>query len=267
VDADRAELVDPAGWAAAGRLWHPAPVIRRTCRRALAPPARPVAVLVATAVAAATVAVAPARPAAVPAGMARQPVLLERGGTPEASILWRRSRSLGRPNRGRLVGGVELPAEGTHFVTFDPVHRSSPNRAWRRHGSNRLVEVLLRVAQEHAATHPAAPRLVVGDLSRPRGGDFGRRFGGDGHRSHQNGLDADVYYPRSDGLERPPTRVGQIDRRLAQALVDRFARAGAQFVFVGPNTRLRGRTKVVVVLGNHDDHLHVRIRSGAGSRR
>ena len=192
---------------------------------------------------------------------------MERGRPPEAAIVWRRSRALGRPNLGRLVGGVELPAAGTHFVTVDPVSGTSPNRAWRRNGTDRLVEVLLRVAEEHAAAHPDAPRLVVGDLSRPRGGRFGPEHGGDGHRSHQNGLDADVFYPRRDGLERIPARVAQVDRRLAQELVDRFVRAGARYVFVGPATGLRGPPKVVMTLANHDDHLHLRIRPGNRSGR
>jgi murein endopeptidase len=191
----------------------------------------------------------------------------ERGRPPEASIQWRRSRAIGQPNRGRLAGGVELPAAGTHFVTVDPVTGTSPNRAWRRHGTDRLLRVLLRVAAEHAAAHPNAPRLVVGDLSRPRGGRFGREYGGDGHRSHQNGLDADIWYPRRDGRERIPARVAQVDRRLAQELVDRFVRAGAQYVFVGPRTGLRGPPKVVMTLGNHDDHLHVRIRPAPRARR
>jgi len=185
---------------------------------------------------------------------------MDRGRPAEAAIVWRRSRAVGRPFHGRLVGGVELPAAGTHFVTADPVTGDSPNRPWRRYGTDRLVEVLLTVAAEHAAAHPEAPRLVIGDLSRPHGGRFGREYGGDGHRSHQNGLDADVYYPRRDGLERKPTRVAQVDRRLAQELVDRFVAAGAQFVFVGPRTGLRGPKKVVMTLANHDDHLHVRIR-------
>jgi Penicillin-insensitive murein endopeptidase len=192
---------------------------------------------------------------------------LERGRPPEAAIVWRRSRAVGLPNRGRLRGGVELPAAGTHFVTVDPVAGAGPNRAWRRHGTDRLVALLLRVAADHAAAHPDAPRLVVGDLSRPRGGRFGPELGGDGHRSHQNGLDADVFYPRRDGLERIPRRVGQVDRRLAQELVDRFVRAGAEYVFVGPRTGLRGPPKVVMVLGNHDDHLHVRIRPATRARR
>jgi hypothetical protein len=191
----------------------------------------------------------------------------ERGRPPEAGIVWRRSRAVGKPNHGRLLDGVELPAAGTLFVSVDPVTGTTPNRAWRRWGTDRLLRVLLRVAEEHAAAHPGAGRLVIGDLSRPHGGRFGPEYGGDGHRSHQNGLDADVYYPRRDGLERIPRRVGQVDRRLAQELVDRFVRAGAQYVFVGPRTGLRGPAKVVMTLANHDDHLHVRIRPGAGARR
>ena len=183
------------------------------------------------------------------------------------AIEWRRSRAVGKPNRGRLLGGVELPAAGTNFVTVDPVAETSPNRAWRRYGTDRLLRVLLAVAAEHAAAHPGAARLVIGDLSRPHGGRFGPEYGGDGHRSHQNGLDADVYYPRRDGLERIPRRVGQVDRRLAQELVDRFVRAGAQYVFVGPRTGLHGPAKVVMTLANHDDHLHVRIRPGPGAGR
>jgi Penicillin-insensitive murein endopeptidase len=190
------------------------------------------------------------------------PGALRSGPPPEASIVWRRSRALGRPNHGRLVRGVELPAAGTHFVTVNPVTGHGRNPAWRRNGTDRLVRALLGVAEGYAAAHPGVPRLVVGDLSRPHGGRFGREYGGDGHRSHQNGLDADVFYPRRDGLERIPTRVGQIDRRLAQDLVRRFVRAGAQYVFVGPRTGLHGPPKVVMTLANHDDHLHVRIRPG-----
>ena len=184
---------------------------------------------------------------------------MDRGRPPEAAIRWRRSRAVGRPFNGRLVGGVELPAAGTHFVTVDPVRGDSPNRAWRRNGTDRLVEVLLAVAAEHAAAHPEAPRLVIGDLSRPRGGRFGREYGGDGHRSHQNGLDADVYYPRADGRERAPRHAADIDRRRSQELVDLFVAAGATTVYVGPNLPLDGPPGVVTPLANHDNHLHVRL--------
>src|SRR5215207_6754533 len=161
------------------------------------------------------------------------------------TVRWRRSLA-----GGRLVRGVRLPAAGRHFFTWDPVLRRSPNRPWRRWGTDRLVRVLLSVARAYHRAHPHAARMAIGDLSRPRGGDFGPRFGYIGHASHQNGLDADVYYPRSDGTERAPRGAAQIDRRLSQELVERFAAAGAVLLLVGPSTGLTGPR--VGVLANHD---------------
>ena len=178
---------------------------------------------------------------------------------PRARIAWRKSRALGLPYRGRLVRGVRLPASGAHFVSWDPIRKRSPNRPWRRHGTDRLVRMVLRVATGYASAHPRAARLVVGDLSRPRGGDFGVRYGGIGHSTHQNGLDADVYLPRRDGRERAPRRVAQVDRKRSQELVDRFVKAGAAVVLVGPRTGLKGPAGVVKPWPNHDDHLHVRL--------
>jgi hypothetical protein len=177
-----------------------------------------------------------------------------------ASAQSSRSRSLGVPWDGRLVGGVQLAAESEQHFTWDPVRRRSPNRGWRRYGSRRLVRTTVRVLREFAAAHPRAPRVGVGDLSRRYGGDFGARFGGIGHASHQNGLDVDVYYPRRDRRERAPRVPRQINRPLAQDLVDRFVAEGAAKVFVGPNTGLRGPPAIVEVLPfNHDNHMHVRL--------
>jgi murein endopeptidase len=178
----------------------------------------------------------------------------------EARIEWKRSIAVGSASAGRLVRGVRLPASGRHFFTWDPVKRRSPNRAWRRWGTARLVRLVLRIAREYRSAHPHAPRMAVGDLSRPHGGDFGPRFGYIGHASHQNGLDVDVYYPRADRRERAPRFAAEIDRRLSQDLVDRFLEAGATTIFVGPGTGLSGPPGVVVPLVNHDNHLHVRIR-------
>jgi murein endopeptidase len=164
------------------------------------------------------------------------------------------------------VNGVQLPARGRFFVTWDPVLHRSPNRPWRRWGTDRLVYVLLRVVRAYHRAHPAGPPVLVGDLSRPRGGDFGPRFGYIGHASHQNGLDVDVYYPRRDRRERPPDSPSQIDRKLAQDLVDRFVRAGAVRAFVGPSTGLAGPPSVVQVLAHHDNHVHVRIATPPRSK-
>jgi murein endopeptidase len=104
--------------------------------------------------------------------------------------------------------------------------------------------------------------VLVGDLSRPHGGYFGARYGGLGHASHQSGLDVDVYYPRRDGRERAALRPSQVDRRLAQELVDRFRASGAIRIFVGPDLHLRGPRRIVTPLIHHDDHLHVRYAPG-----
>ena len=84
------------------------------------------------------------------------------------------------------------------------------------------------------------------------------------HRSHQNGLDVDVYYPRTDRRLTAPVSTGQVDRHLAQDLLDRFVAAGAKVVFVGYATGLRGPSGVVVPYPNHENHMHVRFRAPEG---
>jgi D-alanyl-D-alanine carboxypeptidase len=175
-------------------------------------------------------------------------------------IRWRHSKALGTYTAGRLIRGVQLPSEGRHFFTWDPVTRSTPNRGFRRFATDRLLRTVLGVLRAHAAAYPGAPRIGIGDLSRRHGGDFGPQFGGIGHASHQNGLDADIYYPRRDGRERRARHPRVIDRVLAQDLVDRFVRAGAVYVFVGPRTGLTGPPRIVQPLPHHDDHMHVRLR-------
>lgn len=174
------------------------------------------------------------------------------------------SRAVGYPWRGRLVDGVQLASQGENFFTWDWGRKVGPNAPWRRWGTDVLVEWLQAVLAGYRAAHPGAPRIGVADLSRPHGGFFGEAVaGGLGHASHQNGLDVDVLYPRSDRLERPALRAGQVDRRLAQALVDAFVQAGAEKAFVGYGVRLRGPKTIVVPLSHHDDHVHVRISKRA----
>jgi murein endopeptidase len=173
------------------------------------------------------------------------------------------SRAIGQPWAGRLVHGRLLPAVGDGYATWDPIRKRVGNRAWRRWATERLLRTLRGVVARYAYAHPGATPVLVGDLSRPHGGDFGPRFGGLGHVSHQNGLDADVYYPRRDGRLLRAAHPSEVDRRAAQELVDAFVRAGAQYVFVGPSLGLHGPPGVVQELAHHDDHLHVRL-TGSG---
>jgi hypothetical protein len=199
----------------------------------------------------------PEPPPPPPATVPPPPPPTEAVGPPERPP----SRALGKPyHRGRLVNGLPFPPTGLHHFTWDPVQKRSPNRLWRRYGTDGTVARVLDALARFGEAHPEAPLVAVGDLSRPRGGDFGKRFGGLGHASHQNGLDVDVYYPRRDRALRAPRSAADVDRRLAQALVDEFVRAGATDVFVGPSLGLRGPRGVVQELVHHDDHLHARFR-------
>ena len=177
------------------------------------------------------------------------------------AITWRKSRALGGPAaNGRLRNGVLLPPLGEDFFTWDPVRNRIPNREWRHWGTDRLIRMVLTVLHEFRTEHDSAQRVGIMDLSRPNGGSFGRNYGGLGHASHQNGLDIDILYPRKDATEARAMKPAEVDRRLAQELVDRFVEAGAVKVFVGPRLNLKGPRNVVVPLIYHDDHLHVRIR-------
>ena len=170
-----------------------------------------------------------------------------------------KSRAVGKPWHGRLLCGVQLPALGSTFTTWDFPLGISPNEDWRRWGTAELVSTIESIAADYQVRFGAGPRLVIGDLSRPHGGSFGEKFGGAGHASHQNGRDVDIFYPRRDGLEEPASRPWQVDRLRAQWLVNRAARS-AQFVFIGKHVGLKRRYKRVQYLPlYHEDHLHVRI--------
>jgi penicillin-insensitive murein endopeptidase len=167
-------------------------------------------------------------------------------------IHWRRATSHGLPYSGRLTAGTQLPIEGPDWVTWNPIEDSVPNEPRRLYGNEHTIRATLSVIAAYRAASPGAPRVVVGDISFRSGGPM------EAHRSHQNGLDVDVYYPRLDGALRAPRTTRQIDRRLAQRLLDGFVAAGVQMVFVGYSTGLHGPKDVVVPYPNHENHMHVR---------
>jgi murein endopeptidase len=168
------------------------------------------------------------------------------------TIAWHHATSVGLPYGGSLVHGTQLPVRGPHWVTWNPITDSVPNLPKRLYGNEDTIRAILSVTRAYRAKHPHAPRVVIGDISRESGGPM------DGHVSHQNGLDVDVYFPRRDRKVRAPTTHGQIDHRLAQDLLDRFVAAGAQMIFVGSSTGLRGPAGVVIPWPGHEYHMHVR---------
>lgn len=168
------------------------------------------------------------------------------------------SRALGKPHRGSLIGGVLFPAIGSHHITWDPGTKLTPGPDYRHWGTAEVVRRSLCVVDAFARDHPDWPKVVIGDLSLQSGGPFGREYGGLGHSSHQNGLDIDIYYPRIDRSARAPETTRDVDFDRSRELVDRFVAAGADRIFVGVATPLRGPTPIVQRVSGHRDHFHVR---------
>lgn len=81
--------------------------------------------------------------------------------------------------KGCLAGGVELPETGPGWQAM----RLSRNRNW---GHPDMIDFIDRLSRGAASI--GWPRVYVGDISQPRGGPMRG-----GHRSHQIGLDADIW--------------------------------------------------------------------------
>ena len=170
------------------------------------------------------------------------------------------SQSLGYPWDGRLVGGVQLAAQGERFFTWDSVRRRSPNRTWRRYGNERLLRTLTRVLTAHTAAFPAGSRIGVGDLSRPGGGDFGAGSAASGTRRTRAGstptsttLAATAVSDRRH-VQRRST--GRSPRTWSTASSPPAPRKYSS----GRTLDLRGPPAVVEVLpAYHDNHMHVRL--------
>lgn len=94
---------------------------------------------------------------------------------------------LGSYAAGCIAGAVPLPLVGVGYQ----VMRSSRHRYF---GHPYLIQFVQRLGQQANAQ---GVRLLIGDLGQPRGGPTPT-----GHRSHQNGLDVDVWF-----LQQPANQV------------------------------------------------------------
>jgi penicillin-insensitive murein endopeptidase len=92
-----------------------------------------------------------------------------------------KAMAIGYYPRGCLSGGVALPVTGPTWQ----VMRVSRNRNW---GHPSLVKFLEKFAPL-AAKATGWKGILVGDMAQPRGGPTPY-----GHRSHQTGLDVDVWF-------------------------------------------------------------------------
>nr|WP_246040626.1 penicillin-insensitive murein endopeptidase [Roseovarius arcticus] len=82
--------------------------------------------------------------------------------------------------KGCMAGGMQLPQTGPTWQAM----RLSRNRNW---GHPQLIDFVAQLSAK-AARMPGWQGLFLGDMSQPRGGPMLS-----GHRSHQMGLDADIW--------------------------------------------------------------------------
>ena len=188
-------------------------------------------------------------------------------------------RAIGETNSGCVAGAMSLPLDGTGYQVMH-IERN------RYYGHPDLVKAIKLLGQQ--ATRHKLGVMLVGDLGQPRGGPL--PFG---HRSHQSGLDVDVWFNLDPSLvananamrnnvNAPSMLNGSkagLDRDAWSAdqakLLELAANLpGVDRIFVNPYIKKelcesvegdRSWLRVIRPWYNHDDHFHLRLACPADS--
>lgn len=186
-------------------------------------------------------------------------------------------QSIGSYTSGCLSGGSALPSSGTGYQ----VMRLSRHRYY---GHPVLVQFIQRLGQ--VAADENLGTLLVGDLGQPRGGPTVS-----GHRSHQTGLDVDIWFLLSKDLESRLLTANERETWSAPSVVDAqsdsvdYQRWGnthekllevaarqpeVDRIFVNPSIKqalCQNKTaaastwlRKIRPWWKHDDHFHVRLK-------
>lgn len=190
-----------------------------------------------------------------------------------------RPAPLGSYAKGCVAGAAQLPETGPTWQAM----RLSRNRNWGHPETIDFIQDLSRVA----ARQPGWQGLYVGDISQPRGGPMLS-----GHRSHQIGLDADIWMlpPNRLDLSRDAREnISSISLRRAsgayvndnwspqhQAILKAAAsdpRVARIFVFPGAKVKMcdtatgdRSWLRKIRPWWGHHYHFHVRLNCPRGAR-
>lgn len=181
--------------------------------------------------------------------------------------------------KGCVAGAIELPETGPTWQAM----RLSRNRNW---GHPSTVDYIRDLSRE-AARQPGWKGLYIGDISQPRGGPMLS-----GHRSHQIGLDIDIWMKPADRLTLSRRQRENISsdsmRRSGGAYVNsawtrahhEILKAAASdrrvariFVFPGAKVQMckdetgdRRWLRKIRPWHGHHYHFHVRLKCPRGSR-
>ncbi|MBN2577222.1 MAG: penicillin-insensitive murein endopeptidase [Deltaproteobacteria bacterium] len=178
---------------------------------------------------------------------------------------------IGQPGAGCVRGARALPLRGRGFVVVHPERN--------RHFGHPMLIAFVRDLAAQVRRQKLLP-LFVGDLGQPRGGPTAT-----GHRSHQSGIDVDIWYapparPWTPGLDPTPPAPVVVDlrtKKLLPAWNKKVARLvelvatnpAVDRIFVHPaikralckNEARRGPwLRIVRPWWGHHDHLHARLR-------
>ena len=188
------------------------------------------------------------------------------------------SAPFGSYSKGCLAGGSILPETGPTWQAM----RLSRNRNW---GHPETIEYIKALSTK-AAQQPGWSGLYIGDISQPRGGPMLT-----GHRSHQLGLDVDIWMRPADRLNLTATERENISsismRRERGAYVNsswtrqhhEILKAAASdprvariFVFPGAKVQMcddedgdRSWLRKIRPWWGHHYHFHVRLKCPSGT--
>lgn len=186
--------------------------------------------------------------------------------------------AIGEAANGCLAGAQALPAEGKGYVQIRRERQ-------RQFGHPQTLDFVRDLGAAQA--RQTGRYVMIGDLSQPRGGLMSSS-----HRSHQNGLDLDVWFLLADSPGQaqrdwpesgaPPSMVAAgglsvnglwgPDQRLLLKLAAEDGRVERIFVNPAIKQRLcdgergdRGWLRKLRPWRGHDAHFHVRLKCPAGS--
>ena len=182
-------------------------------------------------------------------------------------------------SKGCLAGGVQLPETGPTWQAM----RLSRNRNW---GHPDAISFIQKVSAA-AAKQPGWKGLYIGDISQPRGGPMLT-----GHRSHQLGLDIDIWllppkrlnlsrnerenmsaksYRRAKGAYTNSSWTRQHHEVIKAAAKDK--RTARIFIFPGAKVEMcknekgnRNWLRKVRPWWGHHYHFHVRLKCPKGAK-
>lgn len=190
------------------------------------------------------------------------------------------AHSVGTYDAGCLSGAVSLPADGIGYQLM----RLSRQRFY---GHPELKYVIETLGQQVANRHLGV--LLIGDLSQPRGGPTLT-----GHRSHQTGLDVDIWFLLSSPAANRPLTQSERETLSAPSViatnsdsidVGRWSIANEQVLELAAGLPAVDRIFVNAVVKRelckhyhgrawlrkirpwwkHDDHFHVRLKCPVGN--